>query len=107
MGRVPVPPSAAARLCSLGHSRCPVSEARGRTRAKDTSDMRALAFVCALAVLAAGCSRTGSSGGAGGRHAWTQPGVLRIAVTQEPKSLNPLLATTTTDVFVDRLMFEP
>jgi peptide/nickel transport system substrate-binding protein len=33
--------------------------------------------------------------------------LLRIAVTQEPKNLNPLLVTETTDIFIDRLMFEP
>jgi len=60
-----------------------------------------------VVIVVSGCSKAGSPGGAGGRHPWTQAGVLRVAVTQEPKSLNPLLATTTTDVFVDRLMFEP
>jgi peptide/nickel transport system substrate-binding protein len=33
--------------------------------------------------------------------------VLRIAIAEEPKNLNPLLAGTTQEVFVDRLMFEP
>ncbi len=60
-----------------------------------------------LVALVAGCSRVGTSGDTAERHPWTEPGVLRVAVTQEPKSLNPLLATTTTDGFVDRLMFEP
>ncbi|HYL27888.1 MAG TPA: peptide ABC transporter substrate-binding protein, partial [Candidatus Nitrosotalea sp.] len=59
-------------------------------------------------VLAAGVS--GCTKGAlleGGRHAWTQPGVLRVAVSEEPKNLNPLLAGTTVEIFIDRLMFEP
>jgi len=33
--------------------------------------------------------------------------VLRIASNEEPKNLNPLLAGTTNEIFVDRLMFEP
>jgi peptide/nickel transport system substrate-binding protein len=69
--------------------------------------MRAVAVGCALALLGMGCSRTGPAGAPAGRHAWTRAGVLRVAVVQEPKSLNPLLATTTDDGFVDRLMFEP
>ncbi len=69
--------------------------------------MKAVAVACALAVLVAACSKTSSQGAEAGRHAWTQPGVLRVAVVQEPKSLNPLLAVTTDDGFIDRLMFEP
>jgi peptide/nickel transport system substrate-binding protein len=69
--------------------------------------MRALAIACTLAVLACGCSKVGSTSEATGRHPWTQPGALRVAITEEPRNLNPLLATTTNDVFVDRLMFEP
>ncbi|MEO6835650.1 MAG: peptide ABC transporter substrate-binding protein [Candidatus Tumulicola sp.] len=67
------------------------------------------AIACAFAIVAfgAGCSKTGSSGAPSGRHAWTQAGVLRVAVVAEPKSLNPLLASTTDDGFVDRFMFEP
>ena len=33
--------------------------------------------------------------------------MLRVAVSEEPKNLNPLLAGTTVEVFIDRLMFEP
>ncbi len=33
--------------------------------------------------------------------------MLRIAVNEEPKNLNPLLAGTTIEIFIDRLMFEP
>jgi peptide/nickel transport system substrate-binding protein len=69
--------------------------------------MKAVATACIFALLASGCSKAGLHGVPAGRHAWTQPGVLRIAVVQEPKSLNPLLATTTDDGFIDRLMFEP
>jgi peptide/nickel transport system substrate-binding protein len=41
------------------------------------------------------------------RHPWTHAGVLRVAVAEEPKNLNPLLAGTTIEIFIDRLMFEP
>ncbi|HUY40657.1 MAG TPA: peptide ABC transporter substrate-binding protein [Candidatus Dormibacteraeota bacterium] len=66
---------------------------------------RAVAFV-ALSLLLASCTR--SIGNVqGGRHAWTVPGDLRIAIQGDLKNLNPLLASNTTDVFVARLMFEP
>ncbi|MBV8373780.1 MAG: hypothetical protein JOY69_11020, partial [Candidatus Eremiobacteraeota bacterium] len=68
--------------------------------------MRTRTIACTLALLVCACSKVGS-GTTAGRHPWTHAGVLRVAVVQEPKSLNPLLATTTTDGFVDRLMFEP
>jgi peptide/nickel transport system substrate-binding protein len=57
-----------------------------------------------LALGLAACTKTGASGG---RHTWTQPGVLRVSVQTEMKNLNPLLGSNTTDGFVDRLMFEP
>lgn len=66
--------------------------------------MRSLAVACACALLVTACSKTDS---VGGRHSWTIPGALRVTITEEPKNLNPLLATTTNDIFVDRLMFEP
>jgi|SRR5580700_1805622 peptide/nickel transport system substrate-binding protein len=58
-----------------------------------------------LAVAFSGCTKTGYQ--AAGRHPWTQPGVLRIAISEEPKNLNPLLVGTTYEIFIDRLMFEP
>lgn len=63
------------------------------------------AILLALALALAGCSKSGSV--AGQRHPWTQAGVLRVAESEEPKNLNPLLAGTTPEVFIDRLMFEP
>jgi peptide/nickel transport system substrate-binding protein len=51
------------------------------------------------------CTRSGDA--SIGRHPWTHAGVLRIALSSEPKTLNALLTSTTTDEFVDRLMFEP
>ena len=64
-----------------------------------------VACVIAAAIALAGCSKSG--GVAGQRHPWTQAGVLRVAIGEEPKNLNPLLAGTTYEIFIDRLMFEP
>ncbi len=58
------------------------------------------------ALLLYSCSKV-SNGPVGARHSWTQAGVLRVAVQSDLKNLNPLLNSNTTDVFVDRLMFEP
>jgi len=64
-----------------------------------------LACLLAAAAGLAGCAKSG--GTVDGRHAWTQAGVLRVAITEEPKSLDPLLAGTTIEGFIDRFMFEP
>jgi peptide/nickel transport system substrate-binding protein len=56
-------------------------------------------------LLAVSCTRV--STGNMGRRAWTQPGLLRVAVSSEPRNVNPLLASSEIDVFIDRLMFEP
>ncbi len=58
-----------------------------------------------LAVAISSCTKAGNV--TSGRHPWTVPGLLRVAVTEEPKNLNPLLAGTTIEIFIDRLMFEP
>lgn len=63
----------------------------------------ALPLVLALAF--SGCTKAGSHGS--GRHSWTQPGVLRVAIGEEPKNVNPLLIGTTYEIFITRLMFEP
>ncbi len=65
---------------------------------------RALAAAVAIVILAA-CSRSSTS--AGGRLAATEPGVLRIALQQEPKALDPLLNSNTTDGFINFLMYLP
>jgi peptide/nickel transport system substrate-binding protein len=67
--------------------------------------MKATAVPIALALLLSACTKTG--GIAGARHPWTHAGDLRIAINEEPKNLNPLLAGTTNEIFIDRLMFEP
>ncbi len=68
---------------------------------------RAAATALAAAVVLSACTRiatTQSAGsepsgpaGAGGRHAWTRPGVLRLASIQDPDTLNPLLGTFQVD----------
>jgi len=50
----------------------------------------------------AGCTKVGTAGGspgtaAGAAHAWTQPGLLRIAGLSEPDSLNPLVGNQQID----------
>jgi peptide/nickel transport system substrate-binding protein len=63
------------------------------------------AALIALGILLSGCTKSGNT--AGGRHSWSRAGTLRVAISEEPKNLNPLLFGTTTESFVDRLMFEP
>lgn len=65
---------------------------------------RLLACVLAVAALAA-CSRVANGGG--GRLPGTVPGILRVAIQQDVKNLNPLLNSNTTDGFIDFLMDEP
>jgi len=62
--------------------------------------------VAALGALLVACSKTATEG-ISGDHAWTQPGVLRIAMQEEPKNLDPLLTSNTDDVFVARFLFLP
>jgi peptide/nickel transport system substrate-binding protein len=70
--------------------------------------------VLALAVLGgllAGCTQGGGTSGNGtaatGAAGSARPGTLRIAVQSDLKNLNPLLNSNTTDVMIERLMFEP
>jgi peptide/nickel transport system substrate-binding protein len=58
-----------------------------------------------LAVALGACSKVDGTATQTGRHAWSQAGVLRVAVIEEPKSLNPLLASTSVDGFIDRFLF--
>ncbi|HEX3457995.1 MAG TPA: peptide ABC transporter substrate-binding protein [Candidatus Baltobacteraceae bacterium] len=66
---------------------------------------RAPVLLLAAVTLLAGCTK--SAPATHGRHSWSRAGVLRVAIGEEPKNLNPLLAGTVPEVFVDRLMFEP
>ncbi|MDP9024298.1 MAG: peptide ABC transporter substrate-binding protein [Candidatus Eremiobacteraeota bacterium] len=64
-------------------------------------------------VLLSGCTKVGTSSEttttgeqSAARHSWTVPGTLRIGIQTEPKSLNPLLASNTTESAIGRLMFD-
>jgi peptide/nickel transport system substrate-binding protein len=69
--------------------------------------MKRFIALAALAAVLGGCTRMSDGTLQGGRHSWTEAGVLRIAIQQDLKNLNPLLNSNTTDAFVARLMFEP
>jgi peptide/nickel transport system substrate-binding protein len=67
---------------------------------------------CIVALLVAGastaCSRVGPGPAAGnGLHAWTQPGVLRAAMSGAPNTLNPILSTQEFEVQVEALVLDP
>ncbi len=47
------------------------------------------------------CTRVGVT--SGGRHPWTIPGTLRIAILGSPNTLNPILASDTTEGMLARL----
>ena len=67
----------------------------------------------AACVFVSGCTKLGSnpdqSAGTAGsaRHSWTIPGTLRVGIQAPPNTLNPLLASNTTESAIDRLMFDP
>ncbi len=66
------------------------------------------AFIClAIALLAsggAGCARPAVPVGV---HTWTEPGTLRIALTQMPNSLDPVLRTELLELFLAQFVFDP
>ena len=70
-----------------------------------TGMRRAPLLLLAGVTLLAGCTKSAQA--THGRHPWSRAGVLRVAIGEEPKNLNPLLAGTVPEIFVDRLMFEP
>lgn len=69
--------------------------------------MKRIVAFALLGLLAVGCSKVSNGVGTGGRHSWTHPQELRVAIQSDVKSLNPLLDSNTTDVMIDRFMFEP
>src|SRR5579872_825502 len=60
-----------------------------------------------LLVAVAGCTRTASGPAQSGRHPWTTPGTLRVAMISNPKTLNPLLSTQTFEAIVESFMLDP
>jgi peptide/nickel transport system substrate-binding protein len=64
----------------------------------------ALAALCA----AVACTRVETStGGAHGRHPWTVPGTLRVALPGNANTLNPLLSTQQVETVVQTFVFDP
>ncbi|MDQ2991446.1 MAG: peptide ABC transporter substrate-binding protein [Candidatus Eremiobacteraeota bacterium] len=69
--------------------------------------MKRLVALVVAASCIAGCSKAGTDNtSATGEHSWTRSGVLRIAIQSEPKNLNILLASNTTDNMIDRFIFD-
>jgi peptide/nickel transport system substrate-binding protein len=61
-----------------------------------------------LAAVCAGCTPAANPGStSGGRHPWTQPGVLRIATSLSPNTLNPYLSTQEVEALVQAFMLDP
>ena len=71
------------------------------------ADLKRFLALVALGALLPGCTQGKVETRIGGRHPWTKPGYLRIAIQQDVKNLNPLLSSTSTDVMIARLMFQP
>jgi peptide/nickel transport system substrate-binding protein len=66
-----------------------------------------LGLLLALTALGA-CTRVGGAPGEGAaRHPWTIPGVLRVALAGTPKTLNPILSTTTIEALVETFALDP
>jgi peptide/nickel transport system substrate-binding protein len=78
-----------------------------RVLAVRTSSKRALTLVTLAALAAAGCTRVDQTAGAGGRHSWTQAGLLRVGSPDEPDNLNPMFAHTDATDQIDALIFAP
>lgn len=60
---------------------------------------RWLRLGCALSLCAAvlaGCAKSGTGGDAGGRHAWTHPGIFTFSENADVKTLNPILGANAT-----------
>lgn len=64
-----------------------------------------LVSALALACAAAGCTRVGGSA-AGAGHGWTQPGVLRVAMSGSTNTLNPILSTQEFEVQAEAFAFD-
>ncbi len=64
----------------------------------------AAALLCAAALF--GCTRVETTA-PGGLHSWTQPGLVRLATTEEPDSLNKLFANSDAADQVASLLYAP
>jgi peptide/nickel transport system substrate-binding protein len=72
----------------------------GDRRTANRGGVRRLAILAlAVAIAGSGCTRVDTTASdAGGRHAWTKPGILRIASLNDPDSLSPLVGEYQVDV---------
>jgi len=52
------------------------------------------------------CTRS-MDAGTGGRHPWTQPGVLRMATSLSPNTLNPFLSTQQVEALIQAFALDP
>lgn len=87
-------------LDKLGDPSIPQDDKRGTTNIPCVFNRR-LAILCIAAAAALyACSKTGTTTG-------PNDGILRVAVPNDPKTLNAVLISSTIDGFVSRLMFEP
>lgn len=53
------------------------------------------------------CTKTDTASESGGRHSWTTPNVLRVALYISPNSLNPILGTSTGESMLTTLVADP
>src|ERR1700680_987132 len=60
-----------------------------------------------LAGFLGACTQVGTAPGSGQRHPWTIPGTLRIAISASPKTLNPILSTTTNESIAETFVLDP
>jgi peptide/nickel transport system substrate-binding protein len=66
-----------------------------------------LSALLACVVSATACTRAGSDAGSGGKHPWTQPGLLRVATISTPNTLNPILSTQLIEALAQAFVLEP
>ena len=57
------------------------------------------------AVVFSGCSKVSNGSAGGGRHPWTEPGVLRFSEFSDPKNLNPLLNSASPTLDLSMFVF--
>lgn len=68
--------------------------------------MRAVALAAVGALAIAACSKVTSENAAGGgRHSWTQPGVLSFSEFADPKNLNPVLNSASPTLDLSMFIF--
>ena len=74
---------------------------------KRTRFYRAIIAACFVVILGAFAAQAMPARARDARRPWTQADTLRVAMTTEPNSLNPVFAVNDWESFVERLIFEP